>query len=69
MAYNGTYIISLDWWFGKDIPERAEIYEKFNREYIHVYNGSWDIWKKKTTFKYINQSDIESVGFSQRAVP
>lgn len=62
MNYTGKYIVGLDWWFGEDLPERAEIYQKFNSEYIHVYNGSWDIWERKTdVFKYnedgtINQS-------------
>lgn len=47
MNYSGKYIIGLDWWFGKDLPERAEIYEKMNRDYVHVYNKSWDIWERR----------------------
>lgn len=47
MAYDGKYIVGLDWWFARDVPERAPIYEKIDREYTLVYNGSWDIYQKK----------------------
>jgi hypothetical protein len=50
MAYDGEYIIGMDWWFGRDLPQREEIYRKIDNEYTLVYNQSWDIYQRKPDF-------------------
>jgi hypothetical protein len=47
MDYDGKYIIGMDWWFGRGLPEREEIYRKIDNEYTLVYNASWDIYQRK----------------------
>lgn len=47
MAYDGKYIIGMDWWFGRGLSEREEIYRKIDNEYSLVYNRSWDIYQRK----------------------
>lgn len=47
MAYDGKYIIGMDWWFGRGLPEREEIYRKIDNEYTLVYNRSWDVYQRK----------------------
>ena len=45
--FTGRYIISLDWWLGRNMTERAEIYEMIDRNYTKVYGKSWDIYERK----------------------
>ena len=47
MNYSGKYIIGLDWWMGRNITERTEIFGKIDREYFKVWNRSWDIYERK----------------------
>ena len=47
MNYSGRFVVGLDWWLGRDLPERREIYEKFDRGYVKVWNKSWDIYQRR----------------------
>jgi hypothetical protein len=47
LNYRGRYIIGYDSWFGRGLPERAEIYQKIDREYDLIYNLSWDIYRRR----------------------